>query len=60
LLESGGDVDDELAQMKAQLSGGSVSQGKLPAAGKTAASSSESSSVIDAELEELRSELNKM
>ncbi|AFZ06958.1 PspA/IM30 family protein [Microcoleus sp. Pol14C2] len=61
LLESGGDVDDELAQMKAQLTGGSVSQGQLPAAGKTAAaSSSESSPVIDAELEELRSQLNKM
>ena len=62
LLESGGDVDDELAQMKAQLTGGSVSQGQLPAAGKTAAapSSSEASPVIDAELEELRSQLNKM
>lgn len=61
LLEGGGDVDDELAQMKAQLAGGSVSQGQLPASGQTAAASnSESSTVVDAELEELRSQLNKM
>ena len=61
LLESGGGVDDELAQMKAQLAGGSVSQPQLPESGKTAAANSaESSPVIDAELEELRSQLNKM
>lgn len=61
LLEGGGDVDDELAQMKAQLAGGSVSQGQLPASGQTAsASSNESNKVVDAELEELRSQLNKM
>ncbi|MEG3976590.1 PspA/IM30 family protein [Microcoleus sp. herbarium8] len=61
LLESGGGVEDELAQMKAQLDGGSVSQGQLPAADQTAkATTSESSPVIDAELEELRSQLNKM
>jgi phage shock protein A len=61
LLEGSGDVDDELAQMKAQLAGGSVSQGQLPASGQTAAaSSSEPSTVVDAELEELRSQLNKI
>src|SRR5919202_1587581 len=32
MLESGSDVDDELAAMKAQLTGGSVSQQALPAA----------------------------
>jgi phage shock protein A len=60
LLEGGGDVDDELAQMKAQLAGGSVSQPQLPASGKTAAATSGSGTVVDAELEELRSQLNKM
>jgi phage shock protein A len=59
LLEGSGNVDDELAQMKAQLAGGSVSQGQLPASGQTAATS-ESNTVVDAELEELRSQLNKM
>ncbi|MGB3263584.1 MAG: PspA/IM30 family protein [Microcoleus sp.] len=61
-LEAGGGVEDELAQMKAQLDGGSVSQGQLPAADNNTAkpSTSESSPVIDAELEELRSQLNKM
>jgi phage shock protein A len=53
-LESGTDVDDELALMKAQLSGGSVSQPQLEG-GKT-----QSSNVVDAELEELRSQLKDL
>jgi phage shock protein A len=53
-LESGSDVDDELAAMKAQLTGGSVSQPKLEAG------QSQPSSVVDAELEELRSQLKDL
>lgn len=54
-LESGSDVDDELAMMKAQLTG-SQPQGALPEASETS-SSSASNSVVDAELEELRAKL---
>ncbi|MGK7875293.1 MAG: PspA/IM30 family protein [Xenococcaceae cyanobacterium] len=62
-LESGSDIDDELAVMKAQLTGGSVSQGALPAAEEQASSqskSAQSKSAVDAELEDLRSQLNNM
>ena len=63
-LEAGSDVDDELEAMKAQLTGSSISQGELPGAGETSSSSSSSSSsskkAVDAELEELRSQLNEM
>ncbi len=55
-LEASSGVDDELAAMKAQLSGGSVSQEALPAADSAAPSKSD---VIDAELDELRSQLDK-
>ena len=55
-LEAGSGVDDELAAMKAQLSGGSVNQEALPAADT---SSSPKDDVIDAELDELRSQLDK-
>ncbi|MGB5973202.1 MAG: PspA/IM30 family protein [Nodosilinea sp.] len=55
-LEAGGDVDLELAAMKAQLSGGTVDQGQLPA-GQASAPAAESSAV-DAELEELRSQID--
>ena len=54
-LEAGSGVDDELAAMKAQLSGTSAETPKLEAAD----SSSPKDSVIDAELEELRSQLDK-
>jgi phage shock protein A len=47
-LESGGDVDAELAAMKGQLSGGST-PGALPSG----------QPVVDTELEKLRAELNK-
>ncbi|NER32793.1 MAG: PspA/IM30 family protein [Oscillatoria sp. SIO1A7] len=61
-LEAGSNVDDELEAMKAQLTGGSISQGELPGAGETSSSSSSNSSkkAVDAELEELRSQLNQM
>lgn len=57
-LEAGTDVDDELAAMKAQLSGASPSQEALPPT-DSVSSSSPSDSVVDAELEELRRQLNK-
>lgn len=55
-LESGSDVDDELAMMKAQMLEGSKPQEALPQASETS-SSSASNSVVDAELEELRAKL---
>ena len=57
-LEASSGVDDELAAMKAQLSGGSVNQEALPAADTTSTSSPQDA-VIDAELDELRSQLDK-
>ncbi len=56
-LEASSGVDDELAAMKAQLTGGSPSQDALPAAEESTSSSKDN--VIDAELEELRSQLDK-
>ena len=56
-LEATSGVDDELAAMKAQLSGASPAQEALPAAENTAAEPTDS--VIDAELDELRSQLDK-
>jgi len=56
-LEAGSGVDDELAAMKAQLSGGSVNQEALPAADTS--TSAPKDAVIDAELDELRSQLDK-
>lgn len=53
-LEAGGDVDDELMAMKAQLTGGSVSQPQL------GASKSQPNEVVDAELEQLRRELKDL
>ena len=55
-LEASSGVDDELAAMKAQLAGGSVNQGSLPAA--ESSESAPKDAAIDAELEELRSQLN--
>ncbi len=55
-LEAGNGVDDELAAMKAQLSGTSAETPKLEAAETT---SNPQDAVIDAELDELRSQLDK-
>ena len=51
-LEASSGVDDELAAMKAQLSGGYYAQAAFPATEST-------DSAIDAELDELRSQLDK-
>ncbi|MGV2829285.1 PspA/IM30 family protein [Myxosarcina sp. GI1(2024)] len=56
-LEASTGVDDELAAMKAQLSGASPSQEALPAGEESDTSSKDS--VIDAELDELRSQLDR-
>jgi phage shock protein A len=58
-LEAGGDVDLELAAMKAQLAGGGTAeQGQLPA-GETPQSEA-ASSEVDAELEELKSQIDNL
>jgi phage shock protein A len=56
-LEAGSDVDDELAAMKAQIAGTPELQA-LPSA--AASKSSPSDGVVDAELEELRSQLKNL
>ncbi|WP_338430170.1 PspA/IM30 family protein [Synechococcus elongatus] len=56
-LEAGGDVEDELAAMKAQLAGGTTATTALPAGDPTPVNVSQSSSV-DAELEALKRELD--
>lgn len=58
LLESGSDVDDELAAMKASLTGGSVSQQALPASEEKKSSSPDSA--VDAELEALRKQIDNL
>lgn len=58
-LESGGDVDLELAAMKAQLSGGTTDQGQLPA-GEPAQQSTPQDAEVDAELEELKSQIDNL
>jgi phage shock protein A len=55
-LEAGSGIDDELAAMKAQLTGTPSTPEALPPAEST---SNPKDSVIDAELEELRSQLDK-
>jgi phage shock protein A len=57
-LEAGSGVEDELSMLKAQIEG-SKPQEALPAASDTK-SSSASNSVVDAELEELRSKLKEI
>ncbi|HZG38274.1 MAG TPA: PspA/IM30 family protein, partial [Nodosilinea sp.] len=57
-LEAGGDVDLELAAMKAQLSGGTVDQGQLPP-GEASIPVTQSTEV-DAELEQLRSQIDQL
>jgi len=56
-LESGSDVDAELAAMKAQLSGASPNQTALPAGDSGTVAPPDAT--VDAELEELRSQLNQ-
>lgn len=58
MLESGSDVDDELAMMKAQLTGSSPSQGALPAATETP--KAQPTSPIDEEIQNLRKELDNL
>lgn len=55
-LEASSDLDDELAAMKAELSGGSVNQSQLPASSQGSAEKSE----VDSELDDLRKQLDKM
>ena len=55
-LEAGSDVDDELAALKAQLTGGSGNQGTLPPSNQGSAQKS----AVDDELNDLRKELDKM
>lgn len=59
MLESGSDVDDELAAMKAQLTGGSVSQPVLPPAEEKKKTSAPDA-VVDAELEALRKQIDNL
>jgi len=56
-LEAGSDVDDELEAMKAQLAGASPNQAQLPQGSQT---SDAPKSNVDAELDELRQQLDKM
>jgi phage shock protein A len=62
-LESGSNVDDELAMLKAQMSGGVIegsaeTVSSLPAAADSA--SKEASPAVDAELEDLRRQLDNL
>lgn len=58
-LESGSDVDDELAALKAQLAGGSTPAAALPAGASTPTTPTlTKDALIDAELEALRKQLN--
>lgn len=57
-LESGSDVDDELAAMKAQLTGAAPSQGQLPAG--TAEAAAPQDQAVDAELEALKTQLDQL
>ena len=59
-LEAGSGVDDELAAMKAQLSGASPKQEALPEAPQDKSSASSSPSAVDAELDALRKQLDGM
>jgi phage shock protein A len=57
LLEAHSDVDDELAQMKAMLSGGTQPTGALPPG--QVSSTPKANEPVDAELEALRKQLNQ-
>ena len=56
-LESGSGVDDELAAMKAQLSGGSTPVGALPAGTQSGVVKD---AAVDAELEALKNQLDQL
>jgi phage shock protein A len=58
-LESGSDVDDELAAMKAQLLGGASQTAQLPGT-QTTASAVPSDAAVDAELESLKTQLDQL
>jgi len=63
LLESGGDVDDELAAMKAQLLGGAApDQAQLPSSAPAdkATAQQTSNPEVDAELEALKTKLDQL
>ena len=63
-LEAGSDVDDELAALKAQMSLGPATpqnQPSLPqASNQSSGSKSNSNQVVDAELEQLRKQLDQL
>ena len=63
MLEGGSDVDDELAAMKAQLTGAAPPQA-LPSSGQsgttTTSTTSSSSPSVDKDLEELRKQLDQL
>jgi phage shock protein A len=59
-LESGSDVDDELAALKMQLGGTPQNQAALPSQTTTPASTPESKEVVDSELEALRKQIDQM
>lgn len=56
-LESGSDVDDELAMLKAQIGGAPEPKAALPSS-TTPTKTQASDSVVDAELEDLRKQLD--
>lgn len=64
MLESGSGVEDELAAMKAQLTGASPNQAALPSSGQsTSASPSDSASKspsVDKDLEDLRRQMDQL
>ncbi|HEY9872175.1 MAG TPA: PspA/IM30 family protein [Candidatus Obscuribacterales bacterium] len=60
LLESGSDVDDELAAMKAQLLGPATQPPKPLPPGPNQTSGSQAKAGVDAELEQLRSQIDSL
>ncbi len=58
-LESGSDVDDELAAMKAQISGTPEPTGQLPAA-EASGEAAPQDAAVDAELEALKTQLDQL
>jgi len=58
MLESGSDVDDELARMKAELAGSPKPQGVLPCLQEKASSSF--NSAVDEELEALHQQIDNL
>ncbi len=62
MLESGSDVDDELAAMKAQLLGPATSkdQAQLPGTAAEKTDSSKADAAVDAELEALKTKLDQL